>query len=300
MFDPDLDAPLKERFAAALDAGDFSRAEAAEIADVSVPTITRYKNPEHSSAPSILQVEALEEAARVRSSDHNDPERVASESHSPDRPTRAGLEDRGVRKGVRKGGAASGRPAGGRVSETRPGLSRANDGAPDDAVTREPSSPGEDTDGLSSDHQLVSIPLVVNWELAAHDYTGDGYIGDSDLIHLEPSGVNLPGWYIRSEYGVDPERCVYIRCPGNSMVPTIQPGQRGLFALLWPGSSIKDGRIYAIDAPGGGIVKRLYIEPDHVHVWSDNPDAPRYRIQHEVFERDYTLRAVLLETPQRH
>ena len=166
-------------------------------------------------------------------------------------------------------------------------------------VTPDSSHPDADTRPSTYD-QLVQIPMLVDVEAAAHDVSTDGFLVDSDSIELEPSGVYLPGWYIRSEYGVDPDRVLFIRARGNSMSPTILPGVRVMVARLVDGSPVRDGLIYVIDAPGGSILKRLYIEPDYIHVWSDNSDAPRYRVPLEVWDRDYQIRAVVLETPQRH
>ena len=131
-----------------------------------------------------------------------------------------------------------------------------------------------------------------------------GVLIDTEYFEIEPSGVFLPDTYIRQVYGVSPDRVFYLHGRGRSMMPTIMPGQRVMIALLVAGSPIRDGLIYVIDyaaAPLGGVlVKRLELEPDHVRVVSDNPDVDDYRVPFEVWQRDYELRAVVLETAQRH
>ena len=126
-------------------------------------------------------------------------------------------------------------------------------------------------------------------------------VGTEEEVEAEeaPSDTFFPDWYIRSEYGVSPDRIRFARVRGDSMTPTILPGQRLVVALLPPGSTLRDGVVYLIVGPGGAQVKRLIIEPDHVHVWSDNPDRPRFRVGLETFERDYRVVAVVLETNQK-
>ena len=111
-----------------------------------------------------------------------------------------------------------------------------------------------------------------------------------------PSDTIFPDWYIRSEYGVSPDRIRFVRVRGDSMVPTVSPGQRLVVALLFDGYTLRDSSVYIIVGPGGAQVKRLMIEPGHVHVWSDNPDRPRFRVNLETFYRDYKVVAIVLET----
>ena len=111
----------------------------------------------------------------------------------------------------------------------------------------------------------------------------------------QPSDTIYPDWYIRSEYGVSPDRIRFVRVRGDSMLPTIAPGQRLVVALLAPGSTLRDSAIYILVGPGGAQVKRLIQEPDHIHVWSDNPDRPRFKVRLATFSKDYTVVAVVLE-----
>lgn len=137
------------------------------------------------------------------------------------------------------------------------------------------------------------IPEVVIEPSAAEVWD----VGTDEDVEPEevPGDVLLPDWYIRSEYGVSPERIRHVRVRGDSMTPTISPGQRLVVALLAAGSVLRDGLIYILAGPGGAQVKRLLLEPGHVHVWSDNPDRPRYRVALDQFDHEYRVVAVVLE-----
>ena len=105
----------------------------------------------------------------------------------------------------------------------------------------------------------------------------------------------LPDWWIIQEYGMSPERIRYVRVRGDSMKETILPGQRLTIGLVPPGHVVADGHVYVFRGPGGVLIKRLYVLPEHIHVWSDNEKAPRYQVPLEVFSRDYRIAAVALE-----
>ncbi|MEO0558193.1 MAG: S24 family peptidase [Bacteroidota bacterium] len=170
-------------------------------------------------------------------------------------------------------------------------------------ATGEPSSPQYDPSGPKSDASLVAIPYIVNIEAAAHGPNG-GFLVDLEHVELEPSNVNLPAEYIRSEYKVSPERVFYISGAGNSMVPTILPGQRVMIALLPETTPVRDSLIYIIEylgsSPSSVIVKRLHIHPGKIEVAADNPEIDSYFIPLDVWQAEYRLRAVVLETAQRH
>lgn len=134
---------------------------------------------------------------------------------------------------------------------------------------------------------LVRIPQVT-----VETECGDGaaHVGFEEVEGY----VVYPEWQIRQEFGVEPSRVKEIRTRGSSMEPTIMPGQR-LFVALWDGQPLQDGLVYVIHGPGGVQIKRLFIEPDHIHVWSDNAEAPRFRVKLEQWDRDYRVMAVALE-----
>jgi phage repressor protein C with HTH and peptisase S24 domain len=146
------------------------------------------------------------------------------------------------------------------------------------------SSPQGDTVALDS--EAITIEEV-DVEVAA---------GDGAEVALERvSGeVTMPDWYIRTEYGMDPERLRFVRARGSSMEPTIMPGQRMLVGL-WQGETLRDGWVYVIYGPGGLQVKRLFIEPGNIRIWSDNPEAPRFKVPLRTFTREYRIVAVALE-----
>lgn len=169
-------------------------------------------------------------------------------------------------------------------------------------VTRGVSEPDGD-DGQPQPGRLVEIPLLVDISAAAHGPNG-GFLVDTEFAELEPSGVFLPDSYIRQVYGVSPDRVWYIHGRGDSMWPTISPGQRVMIALLPEGTQIRDGLIYIINYAGSPLgsvlVKRLRLLPDHVKVIADNPEVEDYLVPFEVWDRDYAVRAVVLETAVRH
>ena len=183
----------------------------------------------------------------------------------------------------------------GSVEDVNPGGSD-TDSSPDGAETGDPLSPALD----ELDPMLPAPPghtrvMEILIEPSASEVWD---VGTEEEVVPEqaPSNTIFPDWYIRSEYGVSPDRIRFARVRGDSMEPTIRPGQRLVVALLPEGSTLRDSTIYLIHGPGGAQVKRLLIEPDHIHVWSDNPDRPRFKVKLETFERDYRVVAVVLET----
>ena len=126
-------------------------------------------------------------------------------------------------------------------------------------------------------------------------------VGNEEEVFPEerPSDVIYPDWYIRSEYGVSPERIRFIRVKGDSMVSTLMPGERLVIALLHDGYTLRDSAIYVIVGPGGAQVKRLILEPGQVTVWSDNPNRPRFPVKLATFRQDYRIVAVVLEKNQK-
>ena len=126
-------------------------------------------------------------------------------------------------------------------------------------------------------------------------------VGNEEEVTPEeaPSDTILPDWYIRSEYGVSPDRIRYVRVKGDSMIPTLMPGERLVVAMLWDGYTLRDSAIYILVGPGGAQVKRLILEPGQVMIWSDNPDRPRFPVKLSTFRTDYRVVAVVLEKNQK-
>jgi phage repressor protein C with HTH and peptisase S24 domain len=75
--------------------------------------------------------------------------------------------------------------------------------------------------------------------------------------------------------GIDAERAVLIRVTGNSMKPTLAPGD-GLLVERYAGEPLRDGAIYVLRRDiYGVIVKRLFWSDETVvELRSDNPDGP--------------------------
>ena len=169
---------------------------------------------------------------------------------------------------------------------------------------------------LASDRRLAPIERAIAETQSEsgiqNELSGDpvGYTRVPEVV-LEPSAgpgtdeeveveevqgdTLLPDTFIRREYGVSPERLRTIRVRGSSMEPTIRPGQRLLVALVPPAQALQDGLVYVFAGPGGVQIKRLFLEPGHVRVWSDNPDAPRFAVALPTFESEYRIVAVALE-----
>ncbi|MEL6706084.1 MAG: S24 family peptidase, partial [Bacteroidota bacterium] len=127
-------------------------------------------------------------------------------------------------------------------------------------------------------------------EVAAGDGTTppDG----APRYELEDQGgeVYYPGWFIRSEFGIEPQRLKTVRVVGTSMMPTLLPGSR-VYVALQNGDPLRDGGVYVLLSPDGLLIKRLFFEQRedasrHVLIHSDNPDAPSYTVPAEVFGRD--------------
>ena len=130
---------------------------------------------------------------------------------------------------------------------------------------------------------------------------GAGEDVDTDTIN---GNLVLPRSYIRSEYGVRPERLVIMRVRGRSMVDTLQPGQKVL-AARQQGQDLENDTIYGLRSSLGFSVKRLRFdwEGNERVIWilSDNPeqsDQNLYLTRSE-FEQEYDVVAKALEVGQK-
>jgi phage repressor protein C with HTH and peptisase S24 domain len=130
---------------------------------------------------------------------------------------------------------------------------------------------------------------------------GAGDDVDTDTIN---GNLVLPRSYIRSEYGVQPERLVIMRVRGRSMVDTLQPGQKVL-AARQNGQDLENDTIYGLRSSLGFSVKRLRFdwEGNERVIWilSDNPeqsDQNLYLTRSE-FEQEYDVVAKALEVGQK-
>lgn len=122
--------------------------------------------------------------------------------------------------------------------------------------------------------------------------------------NLENTNLVLPRSYIRSEYGVHPERLVIMRVRGQSMVDTLNPGQK-VIAVRHEGKELEDDVIYGLRGPHGFMVKRLRFDRKEakpvIWIWSDNPEQAdqRHCMGLSDFKEEYSVVAKMLEVGQK-
>lgn len=90
--------------------------------------------------------------------------------------------------------------------------------------------------------------------------------------------IPLTRSFIRREIHVPEDRLCWLTVTGNSMEPTLRPGQHVLVALI-TGEPIVEGGIYVVRLDEGLVIKRLFPIPGKMMlVASDNPDVPEYEV----------------------
>ena len=127
-------------------------------------------------------------------------------------------------------------------------------------------------------------------------------VGAGDEMAIEPvdGGLVLPKRYIRTRYGVRPERLCIMRVRGNSMVDTLRPDQR-VVSALHEEEDLRGDAVYGIRGPLGFVIKRLVFDrvddEPVIWIWSDNDEYAdrRYYVTRETFESDYQIIAKALE-----
>lgn len=102
----------------------------------------------------------------------------------------------------------------------------------------------------------------------------------------------LPAAVVRRVYGVGPDRIRKIRVRGNSMHPTLQPGQ-WVRVILRNGEPLIDGSIYVLSSTAGALIKRLVFDGAKIRVTSDNPNYPMWTIPMNEFDEQYRVVARL-------
>jgi len=128
--------------------------------------------------------------------------------------------------------------------------------------------------------------------------TGAGDEVDTDTIN---GNLVLPRRYIRSEYGVRPERLVIMRVRGRSMVDTLQPGQKVLAARQQQGQDLENDTIYGLRSTLGFSVKRLRFDWENqervIWILSDNPKQAdqNHFLTRSEFVEEYDVVAKALE-----
>lgn len=122
--------------------------------------------------------------------------------------------------------------------------------------------------------------------------------GTGAIVYEDADANDSAEWmtegYIRHNYSVAPDRVRNIRVRGNSMTPTIRPGDRVRVAIH-QGEDLWDGAIYVIRSPSGLIIKRLHLLPENVQLISDNSDFSTIDVSSQEFESQFTPIAWMLE-----
>ena len=114
----------------------------------------------------------------------------------------------------------------------------------------EVSEPGKDCE---FDGEIVEIPFFSDVSLSA---------GQGGFLQLETNGRSKQ--FVKSELkslGVDISNAACATVHGDSMLPVLPDGS--LVGVDMSDTSIKDGKMYAIDRGGMLYVKRLYKEPNN-------------------------------------
>jgi len=126
---------------------------------------------------------------------------------------------------------------------------------------------------------------------------GAGEDVDTDTIE---GNLVLPRSYIRSEYGVRPERLVIMRVRGRSMIDTLQPGQKVL-AARQQGQDLENDTVYGLRSTLGFSVKRLRFDWENgervIWILSDNPEQAEqnHYLTRSEFAEEYDVVAKALE-----
>ena len=140
--------------------------------------------------------------------------------------------------------------------------------------------------------QLQRVP-----ELRVEVEAGDGLkVYASDEVEEQEQWLSRT--FIRREYNVDPERVRTLRVRGNSMYPTIEPGDR-IRVALWDGENLWEGNIYVLHSPAGLTIKRWGAHRNgHVVLHADNPDVEDRTISRDRWDEDWRPVAWALEVTQ--
>jgi phage repressor protein C with HTH and peptisase S24 domain len=123
---------------------------------------------------------------------------------------------------------------------------------------------------------------------------GDGVeVYESDEVEEDEEWLSEA--FIRREYSVAPEKVRTLRVHGNSMIPTIEPGDR-IRVAVWDGETLWENNVYVIHTPGGLTVKRYSgLTNGHVLLTADNEDVRDREIPGERWDEDYRPVAWALE-----
>lgn len=130
-------------------------------------------------------------------------------------------------------------------------------------------------------------------EVDARAGAGPGEVGETVNVrsggivtgHRVVSEWRLPPEYLRHELRSQPNRTWILEVVGDSMEPTLYPGDRVIVDTSHQ-QIVPDG-VYVIDEGDGPMVKRLHRLRDHsppaVEIRSDNPHQPSYTLSMDRF-----------------
>lgn len=115
---------------------------------------------------------------------------------------------------------------------------------------------------------------------------------------IEENEEWLTAAFIRREYSVDPSKVRTLRVRGNSMQPTIEPGDRVRVAV-WDGETMWEGTVYVLHGPGGLTIKRYQgVHNGHVLLTADNPNVQDREVPQDRWNDEYRPVAWALEVTQ--
>lgn len=146
-------------------------------------------------------------------------------------------------------------------------------------------------DEVAAELKDLGIRLVWVPNVRVEASAGAGYVVHTE-DELEEGGVWMSETYIRREYGVAPQRIRSMKVRGDSMIDTINPGERVRVALH-DGDRLRDSAIYVISTPTGLVVKRLVLGATHIVLASDNPAKDDWEVEPEEWEKFRPVALVL-------
>jgi phage repressor protein C with HTH and peptisase S24 domain len=165
-----------------------------------------------------------------------------------------------------------------------------------------PPPPSDSGAADSPDHDYTALAVGQSYqpqlagarpEIDVRAGAGEGAIGEHEALTLGNGGVVtghrvLAEWYfppafLRGELKAVPDRTIVMEVQGDSMIPTLQPGER---VIVDTGqAAFGPDAIYVIDdGDGEPRVKRLrkVLATDRIEIVSDNPTAQR----NDIMPRD--------------
>ena len=163
---------------------------------------------------------------------------------------------------------------------------------------RTPSPPAFATPAQLRKLGLVRIPALTVQAGAGPPYEVTVEVEDED-----ETGLVMTEQQARILFGFSSDRLHTIRVRGDSMMPTLSPGDTVVAAKIDPGAPLMDGAIYILLTPEGLLIKRLRFRAEYdenhrqrryVRIISDNPDAESWDVPADVFERDYKVRSAYI------